>query len=250
MKYVKYKPHKLLEKHIDFYWVLQTDSKYKPIKVPLFADACSDIFVNLGSLPASFNGHAALQPGRVYIGGISTSSCFVTSFPDSTFIGIRFKPGGLPVFYKLPVVEIVDQIVEFHDRDLSLIAGPDELLPERLDLLFLSKKSHSDSFSPITEAVNYYKGQISVDLLAQNCNISTRTLERLFYVNLGISPKEFIGIVKFRRTLKILQEAHSKGKLLEIALEMGYYDHAHLSREIKKHAGLPPSAIWPGPSFP
>ncbi|SHN21609.1 helix-turn-helix domain-containing protein [Mucilaginibacter sp. OK098] len=250
MKYVKYKPDKLLEKHIDFYWVLQTDSKYKPIKVPLFADACSDIFINLGGSPASFNGYAALQPGLVYIGGVSTSSCFVTSFPDSAFVGIRFKPGGLLVFYRLPLVEIVDQIVEFQDKDLALIADPDELLPERLDQLFLSKKNQADLFSPITEAVNYYKGQISVDLLAQNCNISTRTLERLFYINLGISPKEFIGIVKFRRALKILQEAHSKGKLLEIALEMGYYDHAHLTREIKKHSGLPPSAIWPGPSFP
>jgi AraC-like DNA-binding protein len=154
------------------------------------------------------------------------------------------------VFYNLPFAEIVDEIVEFQDKVLLSIAGLDEQLPQRLDKYFLAKKNDIRSIVQITDAVNYYKNQISVDLLAQKCNMSKRTLERIFYTNMGIPPKEFISIIRFQQVLKTLQKDRPKGKLFQIAFENGYYDHAHFTREVKKYSGFTPSAIWPGPRFP
>jgi len=250
VKYVKYQPNVLLGKYIDFYWTLETDSNYKTFNVPLFADACTDIFINVGDTGANFNGGSPISSGRIYMGGLSTSYKFVRCFPNSIFIGVRFKPGGLPLFFNTPLFETVDQIIEFQDNHFFSIMGLDALLPVRLDQYFLSKIKKPTPVIPITEAVHYYKGQISVDQLAQKCNVSNRTMERLFYVNMGISPKEFISIVRFQRVLKALQNGYSKGQLLQIAFEMGYYDQAHFIRDIKKHSGLTPSAIGPGPSFP
>jgi AraC-like DNA-binding protein len=250
VKYVKYQPSVLLEKYIDFYWTLETDSNYKTFNVPLFADACTDIFINFGNITADFNGDSSISPGRIYMGGLSTSAGFVRCFPNSIFIGVRFKPGGLPLFFNTPLFEMVDQIIEFQDNHLFSIMGMDGLLPVRLDQYFLSKKRKPTPVIPITEAVHYFKGQISVDQLAQKCNVSNRTMERLFYTNMGIGPKEFISIVRFQQVLKALQKGYSKGQLLQIAFEMGYYDQAHFIKDVKKHSGLTPSAIGPGPSFP
>jgi len=251
MRYSKYKPSPSLKKHIDFYWVLQTDATYKPFKAPLVADACTDIFINAGENAGDFNGNSPLLPGCVYMGGTTTTSSFVRTLPDSLFIGIRFKPGGLSVFYDIPLYEIVDQIIGIQDNYLLSIIGLDELLPLRFDQYFEAKQKEKRSITSITEAVYHYNGQISVDALAQKCNVSNRTLERMFSINVGITPKEFINIVRFQQTLKVLQNERSKGRLLQIASEMGYCDHAHLTREIKKYSGLTPSAIWPGPlSFP
>ncbi len=250
MEYIKYKPDASLLKYIDFYWTLQTDSTYRTIKVPLFADVYTDIFVNFGSAASDFNGYGSLLPGRLYVGGVTTSSCSVSTYPNSTFIGIRFKPGGLPVFYNMPLFEIVDQIIEFQDKQLSSILDLDELLPKRLDQYFISRQNNAILITSLTEIVENNNGLISVDQLAQKCNMSTRTMERLFNLNVGISPKEFIGIVRFQQALKTLQKAHFKGKLLDVAFKTGYYDHAHLTREVKKYSGLTPSGIWPGPNFP
>jgi AraC-like DNA-binding protein len=250
MRYVKYKPTALLDRYIDFYWVLETGPAFKPIKVPFFADAYTDIFVNLGTSSANLNGAMPFLPGNVYIGGAATGAAFIYTLPDTTFAGIRFKPGGLYVFYKFPLFEIADQAVEFQDKHLYSLIDMDQLLAKRLDEYFISKLSHSHPLLPIAEVVYQHEGQITVDLLAQKCNVSNRTLERLSYTSLGIGPKEFISISRFQRVLKTLQRSPAKGSLMEVAYQMGYYDHAHFTREVKKYSGLTPSAIWPGPKFP
>jgi AraC-like DNA-binding protein len=251
ISYKKYEPASALKKHIDFYWILQTGSNYQPFKAPLYADACTDIFINAGENPGDFNGSSPLLPGCVYVGGTTTTSSFVRSLPDSIFIGIRFKPGGLTVFYDIPLYEIVDQIVEIQDNHLFSLIGLDESLTLRFDQCFIARQKESRSVTAITETVYYSKGRISVDSLARQCNVSNRTMERMFSRNVGVSPKEFINIVRFQHTLNLLHTAHSKGRLMQIASDMGYSDHAHLTREIKKYSGLKPSGIWPGPpAFP
>ncbi len=250
MKYVKYLPDISLQRYIAYYWVLQTDSTFIAVNVPMFADVDTDLFINFGSCEAKFNDHVALSPGCIYMGGANTTSSYINSFPNSTFIGIKFKAGGLPVFYNLPLFEIIDQIVEFQDKQLYLILDMDEMLPKRLDKFFIAKRNKINHISPITEVLHSHRGIMQVDLLAQKCNMSTRTMERAFNKNMGMGPKEFIGIVRFQKALKMLQKNKLKGKLLNVAFEAGYYDHAHLTREVKKYSGLTPSEIWPGPRFP
>jgi AraC-like DNA-binding protein len=250
MKYIKYKPDISLTQLIDFYWVLETDATYKPVKAPLYADVCTDIFFNTGTSAASFNGRDLLSPGNIYIGGTSTSHSFVNNFPGSIFIGIRFKPGGLATFYNIPLTDIVDRILEFRDVELTSILYPDETLAVRLDRYFIARQKKYAFFPVITELVHRHKGQVQVDSLSYHCNVSNRTLERIFQTNAGISPKTFIGIVRFQQALNVLQRSRSRGKLIDLAVESGYYDHAHFSREFKKFAGVNPSDIYPGPRFP
>jgi AraC-like DNA-binding protein len=250
MKYVKYLPDISLQTHIAYYWVLQTDSTFTAVNVPLFADVCTDIFINIGNAEGKFNEDGSLSPGCIYMGGASTSSSFINTLPNSTFIGIRFKAGGLTVFYNLPLFEIVDQIIEFQDKQLSLLLDIDEILPKRLDNFFINKKSNTTCIPAITEMVHNYRGIIPVEILSQKFNMSTRTLERVFNKNAGMAPKEFIGIIRFQKALKMLQKNKLKGRLFDVAFEAGYYDHAHLTRDVKKYSGLNPSKIWPGPRFP
>ena len=248
--YFKYEPSAALKCYIDFYWFLHTDMTYKPVKAPVFADACTDIFANMGSSAAAFNQKYVMLPGRLYIGGATTSAGFINSLPGSTFAGIRFKPAGLHALYKFPLAEIVDRITAFHDPHLFSLLDIDSDLPDRLDRYFLSKLKNATHLTPLVEVVLSTRGVISVDELAQKCNVSNRTLERHAYTNLGIGPKAFISIVRFQTVLKVLQKVRSNGSMMEVAYQMGYYDPAHLTREVKKYSGLTPSTIFPGPRFP
>jgi AraC-like DNA-binding protein len=73
--------------------------------------------------------------------------------------------------------------------------------------------------------------------------------------SLGISPKEFIKIARFQEVLRRLQQIRPQSvlqdgpgdipqeSLLRIAFELGYYDHAHLTNEFKRYAGIRPSEL-------
>lgn len=64
----------------------------------------------------------------MYVGGLSASPNFINCFPESTFIGIRFKAAGLSAFYNLPFFEMVDRVLEFHDSYLFSITDADEVI--------------------------------------------------------------------------------------------------------------------------
>jgi len=247
VQYLKYKPHILLQKYIDFYWVLQTDKT--ALKVPLFSDVTTDVFINMGNTAGDVGSLMLVAPGNMYMGGPGTCAFYFNCFPGNVFIGIRFKPGGLPLFYHVPLADMVDQIIEFRDPQLASILDVDELLPSRLDEYFLSKKKTKHSATIIADAVYQYKGRISVDMLAKECNMSNRTLERYFYNHMGIGPKEFINIIRFRQVLLALQNGSTRGELVKIAAELGYYDQSHFIKEVKKRAGSIPSAIGPITNF-
>jgi len=245
MKYKEYQPGDHLKKYIDAYWLLETDSIYRPVSRRFFVDCTTEILINMGTSTPYVNSVIPLSPGNVYIGGTITRPNEVFSVPNSCFVGIRFKPGGISVFYNLPYNELVDRVVEFHDRQLISVIDLDEQLPERLDKFFYSriKDNHSTGVR-IAGMIANFREITSVDWIAKNYNLSTRTLERIFNRSIGIPPKELIKIMRFVNVRKrIIQQGNTSESLLQIAYDAGYYDHAHLTREFKKYSGLNPSEI-------
>jgi AraC-like DNA-binding protein len=244
MRYKEFKPEKILKAYIDAYWILETDSLYKPATRRIFADGCTEIFINIGNSTPYVNSVTPLRPCRIYLGGTMTSSSIVTSVPNSSFAGIRFKPAGFSAFYHLPLDKIVDRIIEFPDKELIKLIDLDEELPIRLDKFFLAKiKPDLSAILPITGAIEQHKGLVTVDFIAKDQHLSHRTLERIFNRDLGIPPKEFIKIIRFQHASKKVKMARSQESLLRIAYETGYYDHAHLTREFKRYSGLNPSEM-------
>lgn len=244
MKYAEFAPCDQLSPYIDTYWVLQTGSVVRLPERRIFADGCMEIFINVGRSKPVINNLTELKPGHIYIGGTMSGSGFVSSRPDSVFVGIRFKPGGFYAFYGVPVEELVDKTVEFPEKDLMNLIALDEGLAGRLDHFFKSKlKKTSSVLIPITQTVADLKGMLTVDFLAREHNITTRTMERSFKREIGIPPKMFIGIIKFVHVSRRIENNRGKDSLLRIAHEQGYYDHAHLTKEVKRYTGLSPSNI-------
>ncbi len=140
----------------------------------------------------------------------------------------------------------VDNLVEFIDPALSSSLETEEGIAEQLDTFFGAKTPIArPGFSDILDKVYASGGQLSVDALSGAGHVSKRTMERIFKENVGIPPKEFIRIVRFQEVLKRLRQAGSVNEesLLRVAFDLGYYDHAHLTNEFKKYAGILPSEL-------
>lgn len=104
--------------------------------------------------------------------------------------------------------------------------------------LLLPLREEKEKFLP--EAVFRIKsslGEIGIKNLASDLGVSQSSLERGFRSRVGLSPKEYAGLVRFRNIFKFY---NSSSSLTELALESGYYDQAQFIREFKKKTGFSP----------
>lgn len=86
----------------------------------------------------------------------------------------------------------------------------------------------------------------SIPDLVANSFLSQRQFERNFKALTGFSAKTYLKIKRFERFLEnasIIANS-SDSKLLDIALDLGYYDQAHLNRHFKEFTGLSPKEYF------
>ncbi|MCL4638401.1 MAG: helix-turn-helix domain-containing protein, partial [Olivibacter sp.] len=86
-------------------------------------------------------------------------------------------------------------------------------------------------------------GTANIYDLAKRNFTTVRQLERNFKKLIGLSPKEYSNIIRFQHALSLIKDSKQNRSLLDIAFECGYYDHSHLSNDIKRNTGLSPSLL-------
>jgi AraC-like DNA-binding protein len=89
-------------------------------------------------------------------------------------------------------------------------------------------------------------GNVSLKLVADECCVSLRTLERYFSCFLGITPARYCQLVRLQILLIGLElsEFSSKSKS-DISLSF-YYDQSHLIKNFKKITGKTPGSFKKG----
>ncbi|HEY4111253.1 helix-turn-helix transcriptional regulator [Puia sp.] len=266
MSFTEYRPAEELADHIDAYWVRQLDSA-DGHRRRVYADGCADVLVNTGNSTAYYNPLArldvplAFEPGQMYLAGTMTAYGIVSTGAAASFAGVRFKAGGLFAMFGMSMADSVDSISEFSDNELFELLRKMGGSPLGLDDYFRVKMNAAGKrriaghdFISIYKSVYHRKGQVAVEDLAKEWHVSKRTLERIFRETVGIPPKEFITIIRFQEVLRRLRQLKqpdavegrsgvAEESLLRLAFELGYYDHAHLTHEFKRYAGLRPSEL-------
>ncbi|MBT2561205.1 AraC family transcriptional regulator [Pedobacter sp. ISL-68] len=244
MEYKKTKPHKELEPFIDFYWELKGDELGGQWE-RVFPDGCAGVVMNLGNNCLTDNGLLSMEFGKTYVVGAMTS--FKDSFIDSDtyLLGVCFKPANFTNFYENTSQDILtNDTVEFEKSNSFKI---DKILRNPNDYLnqFFSDriKRKNHQLQAIINDIQSASGQINVYDLSKRHFITVRQLERSFKKYIGLSPKHYCNIIRFQNALRIIRNSCENRSLLDIAVECGYYDHSHLTNDIKKNTGMAPSQI-------
>lgn len=244
MEYKKTKPHKELEPFIQFYWELKGIETGRQCE-RVFPDGQAGIVMNLGHNCLTDNGSATMEFGKTYVVGAMTS--FKDSFidDDTNLLGVCFKPATFTNFYKYGSEDVLtNDTVEFEKSNSFNV---DKILHNPLDYLnhFYSDRliNKHNPLQPILNDIHATKGQISVSQLSKQNFTTVRQLERSFKRHVGLSPKEYSNIIRFQNALNIIKNSDENRSLLDIAFECGYYDHSHLTNEIKRNTGMVPSQI-------
>jgi len=119
------------------------------------------------------------------------------------------------------------------------------ILYEIFSEICIKQYAPKEKYQLIEPAVNYIQRNflfkmISVSSLAKNCGISESYLKKLFILNFGISPKQYITKLKMDHATELLSSGmFSVGS---VANATGFENIYYFSSAFKKHKGLSPSA--------
>jgi AraC-like DNA-binding protein len=204
-------------------WVRVTDGD----RTPVLPDACSDLIWHAGR--------------GAFVAGPDTGPAPVGSAAGSVFVGARFRPGAGGAALGLPLSELRDQRVGLEALDRALAHRlPGDLEPdEALRRIAEIARTAPPPDAAIAEAARRLAHpQTRVETLADDLGLSERQLRRRCHAGAGYGPKTLQRVLRFRRFL-----ATADRDLARAALDAGYADQSHLTRECTRLAGQPPAAL-------
>jgi AraC-like DNA-binding protein len=178
----------------------------------ILPDACVDI--------VSLN-------GRLIVAGPATRA-HLTTTRGATF-GVRFRIGAAGAALGLPAAELVDLSVP-------------------LDEVWGAEARRIEATTP-HELAQALRARGAADQLVRaaatgtprhRLGIGDRQLRRRFLDAVGYGPKTLERILRFQRFLALAADTRD---LARLALDAGYADQAHLTRECTRLAGLPPARL-------
>ncbi len=245
MKYKETNPCNQLRSHIHSFWELKGEENDR-VWERIFPDGCPGLVMNLGDSCITDNGSVTMEHGKTYLVGAMTT--FKESFMDehTHLIGVCLKPSAFSSFYSyVSLNDLKNQTVLF-DQNLSFDKDKfnGENHTDYLNHFFIGRKNDKKHrIAPLLKHIQNSMGSLSIEELSKSNNISVRQLERIFKDSIGLTPKEYSSIVRFQKALNLIKSPRKGRSLLDIAFECGYYDHSHLTNEIKQKTGRIPSQL-------
>ncbi len=237
--YKELKPSKGLRRLIDSFWTFSGNKAPESYKV--LPDNCVDVIFDFTN-------------NSVFVSGVMSNYQTRELAADANLIGIRFRVENFSSITPLPLSETrnlrieLSQVVPTYQTtileqldDLPTINSKISLLENfAADRLNALNRQRDHLILSIVGMIQSAKGSISVQHIADSNFISLRQLERRFKEYIGLSLKEYSRIVRFIHTQKAISSSPEKS-LLEIAFDMGFFDHSHLAYEFKRISGENPS---------
>ena len=84
-------------------------------------------------------------------------------------------------------------------------------------------------------------GNLRVDEICDELGVSRKHLNYLYKQAVGLSPKTFARLIRFRSVIDRLEDLGETWA--SIAVDQGYFDQAHLIRDFNRFAGETPDTF-------
>jgi AraC-like DNA-binding protein len=236
---VRSAPSAPLAPFVEYYWIVRWDLRGQPSHEQAI-------------LPHP-NVHLVFEASGAGIYGVDRSLFTRRLFGQGKVLGVRFRAGCFRPFWGAPISQLSDRVVPAtrlfgplaeKTRHAVMCAETDAHMTSQAESLLFSGLPERD---PVAEQVAALVALITsdpalqrVDQLSGASGLSVRSLQRMFADYVGVSPKWVMRRVR-------LHEATSRADAGEpvdwaaLAVDLGYADQAHLTRDFTATIGVPPS---------
>ena len=239
--YTEYSPPLPLARHLVCLWTQEILGSRDEFAQRVLPDACIDIVLINDETPMVI--------------GPWTEPFVARLAPGTMIIGARCRPGHARNMLGLPASTLLNQSVP-----LSTVCGRvasnafERIAEERtiaarksvMERALLSRLSHSDPVDEVTRAAvrwlsDHPRGRIRQ--LSQWIGVSSRQLQRRFTSTVGYGPKTFQSVLRFQRLLNLAGSTSAPRSLAQSSANAGYADQAHMTREVQRFSGTPPTVL-------
>lgn len=189
---------------------------------------------------------------RSWIAGMQMAPIVIEAQQRASLLIIRFRPGGARPFLRFsseglnglvePFEDVLDRAaLELRERVLEGATAAAKLASAEAWLI-----GRIEDFSgppPVIAhiAARRFAPDLQVAHLADELGYSTRQLRNLFHAWVGLGPKQFLQVSRFRQVIAHLAASGSTAPdWAALAPEFGYADQPHLTHDFRRFAGMSP----------
>ena len=168
-------------------------------------------------------------------------------------MGVHFRPGGAFPFLGTSANELADahvdlealwgtSAIELRER-LCLAKTPAErfdLLEEALVAHLCRPMEHHYAVRFALSTFSRTDSNLAIRDVARDAGLSQRRFTQLFAREVGMSPKLFCRVRRFRQALETVRHT-AVPNWAQVAADCGYYDQAHLIHDFQSFSNLSPT---------
>jgi AraC-like DNA-binding protein len=251
MQPLHFYPPEALAPYIAFYGIIETDENFdEPYCSPPLG-LCGFHFNFEGENNASLNGELFLKEPHCAGGQITTPMIGSITGRTRTFL-VFIQPCGLYQLFGFDMSLLTNKTIPLREFlgeeewqalfDQLTAAGDNNAMVEIMNEFFLSQFPVLPIAPAVARALDYihqHKGNVSIKEIEAACYITPRSLERYFKLYIGLSPKEYAKIYRFKCLVNFI--SHHPGVSWETLCEQnGYYDQSHLTRYFTRYMHIKP----------
>jgi len=198
------------------------------------------------------NVQLVVEQGHARIYGVHSARFTRELAGQGQVFGIKFKAGGFYPFYRKPVANLHNQALDISD----CFASGHQHLVEKIEAAsdFAAMCQIAENFllpylppvepklpflDELLKDIEQDHSLIRVEDLIRHTGVDKRSLQRLFQVYVGASPKWVIQRYRLHQAVAQVQ-AGNTCSWSDLALELGYFDQAHFVRDFRTLVGMTP----------
>jgi len=246
----KVSPCKALAEYIDCYWFINayctSDYCYHEFLHP---DGGMGLIFNYGN-ELHFDGKAV--KGDSFLDGTNTKTIRLDLKGNIDAIGIRFRPAGAYAFISMPLSELKNESSLCSEINLPILSNLHEgfsklesdvdkarAIDQSMLKILRSNKLISHLISTSISTIRACNGRLPIQKLTTHLDVNQRKLERLFNIQIGMSPNEFSKTVRMEYARSYLKQEGMTYS--DIVYDLGFFDQAHFTKQFKSVVGITPS---------
>jgi AraC-like DNA-binding protein len=232
-------------------WYFSRDFGEQESAFEIMPDGNAEIVFMFGNA-CNISIHGDLQPlPSPFIMGLLNQPIFLQTTGKFEVIGVRCYPWTVFDLLGLPSVKEGVDLFEHSIASLQPVlneyikAGKIDEALAHVIRYFLDARSEVAADSMLHKAgtaMRAAKGTLPVSEVAAAAHATVRALERKFKQSSGYTVKDVSGLMRFEQVRNHLW-LNPGANLAGLALELGYADQPHLSREFKRYSGTTPAAF-------
>jgi AraC-like DNA-binding protein len=242
--YQEYPPCAALAPYLACLWTCHVHTTEGALIHRVLPDNCIDI----------------LWQDRDPLGGVagmmSTAIAVPFTRPVRT-VAARFRPGAASHFFDLPLHELIDlhpalddlwergAAARFADAlwthplsDTAAVGVVQQLLLQRLQ----GACRQPGVVEAAVQAIERSGGSVRIETLAGTLGVTRQHLSGQFRSRVGLPAKTFARICRFQRASTLIREGPPRD-LAALALDLGYYDQAHMTHEFRELTDSTPQSF-------